>query len=68
MHPDKPFLTIEELLAHLQNDYGLRSITHPDFAKNAIFKFSYYDLVNGYQDVLIKDGKFEDQISIVYLD
>ena len=67
MHPDKPFLTIEELLAHLQNDYGLRSITHPDFAKNAIFKFSYYDLVNGYQDVLIKDGKFEDQISIEYL-
>lgn len=66
MQPDKPFLTVEQLILHLQDDYKL-NITNYDFAENAIFKFSYYDLINGYQDVLMENKKFKDNISIEFL-
>lgn len=66
MQPDKPFLTLDQLLLHLKIDYNL-IIEDETFAKNAIMKFSYYDLINGYQDVLMKNGKFRKGISIKFL-
>ncbi|WZL82642.1 Abi family protein [Vallitaleaceae bacterium 9-2] len=54
---DKPYLTYVQQLEKLQNEYGL-IISDFDFALKCIKSFSYYDLVNGYQDLYINNGKY----------
>ncbi len=66
LNPDKPFLSVEQLIFRLKENYGLM-ITDEEIAKNALFRFSYYDLINGYQDVTLENGKFKKNISIEYL-
>ncbi len=63
---DKPFLTYDELLTHLQDDYGLKIVT-PSMDKKALSTLSYYDLVNGYQECMMQNGKFKPGISFSHL-
>lgn len=63
---DKPFKTYDEQINHLKDDYGL-SITDTDFAKYVLSTFSYYDIINGYQECMMINGKFRQGLSIDYL-
>lgn len=63
---DKPFKTYNEQITHLKNDYGL-SIVDVDFAKYILSTFSYYDIINGYQECMMINGKFREGINIDYL-
>lgn len=63
---DKPFKTYEEQIAHLRNDYGLE-IADENFAKYVLSTFSYYDIINGYQECMMENGNFRNGISILYL-
>jgi len=56
---DKPFLTFDEQIEKLKNDYK--------FAIEALSSLSYYDLINGYQSIYMKDGKYIDGITIEQL-
>ena len=47
-NPDKPFLSYEKRIDKLIDEYGL-VITDRVFAKKALEKLSYYNLINGYQ-------------------
>lgn len=63
---DKPFKTYDEQINHLKDDYGF-SITDTDFAKYVLSTFSYYDIINGYQECMMINGKFRQGLSIDYL-
>lgn len=63
---DKPFKTYQEQIQHLIDDYGL-VINDLPFAEHALKTISYYDLINGYQDVLMANGRYGDDISIEFL-
>ena len=63
---DKPFKTYDEQLAHLRDDYGLE-IGDSELAKYILSTFSYYDIINGYQECMMENGKFKPGISILYL-
>lgn len=63
---DKPFKTYQEQIQHLIDDYGL-VINDLPFAEHALKTISYYDLINGYQDVLMINGRYKDNISIEFL-
>ena len=60
----KPFLTYEEQIDRLQNNYGLE-IPDRDFAINLLKTISYYDLINGYKECFMsEEGRFHANISI----
>lgn len=63
---DKPFLTYDELLTRLHDVYGLEIIS-PSMDKKALSTLSYYDLVNGYQECMMVNGKFKPGISFSHL-
>ena len=63
---DKPFKTYQQQIQHLIDDYGL-NISDVAFAEHALKTMSYYDLINGYQDVLLVNGKYRPHISIEFL-
>ena len=52
MDLDKPFRTYDEQIDLLQ-DRGL-CITDREFANHALSTISYYDLINGYKNILVK--------------
>lgn len=62
----KPFMTFEQQLKILEEKYGL-IIDDRDFAKSVIINCSYYDIVNGYQNIHMIDGKYKDDITMEYL-
>ena len=63
---DKPFKTYQQQIIHLVDDYGL-IISDTDFAEHALKTMSYYDLINGYQDVMMMNGRYLPDISIEFL-
>ena len=63
--PDKPFKTIDEQIKILQSRNLI--IEDEEFAKRALFTFSYYDLINGYKECFMVDDEFRPNISIEYL-
>ncbi|MGP1487920.1 MAG: Abi family protein [Peptoanaerobacter stomatis] len=63
---DMPFLTYEQQVDRLINKYNL-IISDTDFAKKILNSISYYDLINGYKDIFMKDEKYLPTISIEYL-
>lgn len=63
---DKPFLTYDEQIAHLENKYNLK-IDDKGFARSILSTISYYDLINGYQEYTLTNGKFKDGITLKYL-
>ena len=62
----KPFKTWDEQIDRLKTKYNLR-IRDEDFARHALSSMSYYDLVNGYKECFMENGKFVDYVSIEYL-
>lgn len=60
--PDKPFKTIEEQIEILENRKLI--IYNQAFAREALFTFSYYDLINGYKEVFMIDDEFRPNTSI----
>lgn len=63
---DKPFLNYDEQINKLKNDYGLLIFNH-NFEKTLLESISYYDLINGYKDCFMIDGKFKEGISLFSL-
>lgn len=63
---DKPFKTYAEQIEHLRNDYNL-VIENTEMAQYILSTFSYYDIINGYQECMMENGKFKDGTSIMYL-
>lgn len=63
---DKPFLPYDRQIERLKKEYGL-IINDEEFAKHALMSVSYYDLVNGYKALFMKNNKFVDNLSIEYL-
>lgn len=59
----KPYLTQDEQINKLINQYGL-IIRNREFAKILLKNLSYYDLINGYKKCFIKNGKYLDGITI----
>ena len=72
MDYDKPFQDISQQVEVLQNK-GL-IILDPALAENILMTVSYYDLVNGYKEVFIKNKVYikntsiEDLFAFWYLD
>ena len=60
--PDKPFKTIKEQIEIL--DSRKLIIHNQAFAQEALFTFSYYDLINGYKEVFMIDDEFRPNTSI----
>lgn len=60
---DKPFLTFNEQISKLKEEYNL-TIGNLDFAKEALSSLSYYDLINGYQSIYRSTGKYLDGTTI----
>lgn len=63
---DKPFKTYEEQIEYLRDNYNLL-IENTETAKYILSTFSYYDIINGYQECMMQNGKFKSGISIMYL-
>lgn len=63
---DKPFLTFDEQIEKLKNDYNL-IINDYEFALEALSSLSYYDLINGYQSIYMINGKYIDGITMEQL-
>lgn len=63
---DKPYITFEQQVYKLRDEYDLY-IPDIDYAINVMSSFSYYDLVNGYQDIYILNGKFLPNKSLDHL-
>jgi hypothetical protein len=63
---DKPFKTYQEQIHHLADKYGL-IIKDTGFAEHALKTMSYYDLINGYQDSMMINGRYRPGITIEFL-
>lgn len=63
---DKPFKTYDEQIDILSNKYGLE-IKNRKFAVTAIQSLTYYDLINGYKEIFMKDDRFLPDTSIEYI-
>ncbi len=63
---NKPFKTYDEQISHLRDDYGM-DIADEELAKYVLSTFSYYDIVNGYQECMMQEGRFKEGISLMYL-
>lgn len=63
---DRPFMTYEQQVHRLKTEYNLNIPNHK-FAIKALSSLSYYDLVNGYQECFMTDGKYIDGMTIEYL-
>lgn len=57
------FLNYEQQIKKLKSEYGL-IVDNKDFAIHALSTMSYYDLINGYQDVFIENDKYINNMSI----
>lgn len=62
---DKPFKTIDEQIELLKSRNLI--VYNDDFARKALSTVSYYDLINGYQETMMDNGKFKPNISFEYL-
>lgn len=63
---DKPFLTFDKQIEKLINEYGL-IVNNYDFAMEALSSLSYYDLINGYKSIYMKNNRYIDGTTIEQL-
>ena len=61
---DKPFLTYEEQLKKLKEDYNL-SVTDGNIELELLSTLSYYDLINGYKDCFMENNKFIEDRTLI---
>ena len=62
----KPFRTYNELILKLEKDYNLK-INNPEFGIQALKTISYYDLINGYKEIFLLNGKFHNDMDLLQL-
>lgn len=63
---DKPFKTIDEQIDILESRYKL-VVSDKNFARQALLTVSYYDLINGYKNIMMENEVFKPGISFGYL-
>ena len=63
---NKPFLDYNKQINKLKHEYGLLIFNH-NFEKTLLESISYYDLINGYNDCFMTNGKFKEEISLFSL-
>lgn len=62
---DKPFLTYEEQIEKLKNDYELLvDLNYTTIEIELLKTLSYYDLVNGYKECFMENEKFLKDITL----
>lgn len=61
---DKPFLTYEEQLKKLKEDYNL-SVNDGEIELELLSTLSYYELINGYKDCFMENNKFIEDRSLI---
>ena len=60
---DKPFLTYDQQVDKLANDYDL-IIQDRNIAKRLLSSLSYYDLINGYKECFMENNSFKGRVTI----
>lgn len=63
---DRPFLTFNQQIEKLQEEYNL-IINNYEFSIEALSSFSYYDLINGYQDIYMENKVYKEGITLELL-
>lgn len=63
---DRPFLTFNQQIEKLQKEYNL-IINNYEFSIEALSSFSYYDLINGYQDIYMENKVYKEGITLELL-
>lgn len=63
MSYDRPFLTYDQQIQKLENDYKLHSGDY-DFAKKILSTISYHSIINGYKEIFTTNGKLEYNMDI----
>jgi hypothetical protein len=63
---DKPFLDYNKQINKIKDEYELLIFNH-NFEKTLLESISYYDLINGYKDCFMTNGKFKEGISLLSL-
>jgi len=58
MEYDRPFLSYAQQLQRLKTEYDLEIIDDGHFEKSFLNTISYYDLINGYKECFMENGKF----------
>ena len=61
MKYDKPFLDYGERIEKLKVDYNLEITNKRILEKEFLKTISYYDLINGYKDCFMINGKFQNE-------
>ena len=61
---DKPFLTYEEQIKKLREDYNL-SVGDEEIELELLSTLSYYELINGYKDCFMENNKFVEDRSLI---
>ena len=61
---DKPFLTYEEQLKKLRDDYRL-PVADNEIELELLSTLSYYELINGYKDCFMENNKFIEDRSLI---
>lgn len=61
MKYDKPFLDYGERIEKLKVDYNLEITNKRILEKEFLKTISYYDLINGYKDCFMINGKFQNK-------
>lgn len=64
MDYDRPFLTYEEQLNRLKTEYEMETTINGELEISFLNTVSYYDLINGYKDIFMKDNKFISGIDL----
>jgi len=62
IQPNKPFKSFDDQLDYLENHYKLY-IEDKELAKNVLKTISYYDLINGYKELFVKDSIFVKEVT-----
>jgi len=61
MKYDKPFLDYGKRIEKLKVDYNLEITNKRILEKEFLKTISYYDLINGYKDCFMINGKFQNE-------
>lgn len=61
MNYEKPFLSYEDRIEKLKNDYNLKVSDDKKLELELLKTISYYDLINGYKDCFMQNDKFQNE-------
>lgn len=61
---DKPFKCYNEQIKKLEEDYGLNMFIGKEYIEETLRTLAYYNIVNGYKECFMCNGKFLNDVSI----